>query len=77
MYCGIKFQLAYAAGFDFEIANSILVEIESLRINSLFQISQRYCIAFLLIGNIMADAITNSAKKASLCVSLWTKFKSH
>lgn len=77
MYHGVKFQLAYATGFNFEIASNILVEIESLHINSLFQIPQRYCIGFLFIGNIVADAITNSAKSASLCVSLWTKFKSH
>lgn len=69
-YHGIKVELAYATGFNFEIANGILVEIESLHVNSLFQISQRYCIAFLFIRNIVADAITNSAKKhqfASLC----------
>lgn len=49
MYNGIKFKLAYATGFDFEIANNGLVEIESLHINSLFQIPQRYSIAFLFI----------------------------
>lgn len=69
-YHSIKVELAYATGFNFEIANSILVEIESLHVNSLFQISQRYCIAFLFIRNIVADAIASSAKKrqfVSLC----------
>lgn len=77
MYHGINFRLAYVTGFDFEIASNILVEIESLHINSLFEISQRYCLSFLFIENTVAGAITNSAIKACLCVSLWTKFKSH
>lgn len=69
-YHSIKVELAYATGFNFGIANSFLVKIESLHVNSLFQISQRYCIAFLFIRNIVADAIASSAKKhqfVSLC----------
>lgn len=60
MYHGIKFQVAYATVLDFQIVSNILAEMESLHINSLFQISQRYCIAFLFTENTAADAITNS-----------------